>query len=198
MSDYIAGLRELVGNRLLMLSGVAAIVRDAEGRVLFVREGPEAHWPLPGGGMEPGETPAEATVREVYEETGFDVVPERLVGVFSGLGFRHHYPNGHEVEWTGIVFECRHVGGGFAPMDGEVSEHRYFDVAEAPDLFLDYPSDLLVPRDLPMVQELEQVVVSEAHRPEPPIRVSRGATVTVLPQPEARPGLVYVRAAMAE
>ncbi|MEM6930090.1 MAG: NUDIX domain-containing protein, partial [Myxococcota bacterium] len=148
----------------------------------------------PGGGIDPGEAPVRALLREVYEETGFDVVPERLVGVFSGLGFRHHYANGHEVEWTGIVFECRHVGGAFVPMDGEVAEHRYFDVAEAPGLFLDYPSDLLVPRDSPIVQELEQVVVTEAHRPEPPLRWPRGVVVTVLSQAEGSPDLVRVRA----
>jgi 8-oxo-dGTP diphosphatase len=62
--------------------GVSAlIVRD--GRVLMVRRGKEpfeGYWSLPGGRVEPGETPQEAVRREVREETGLEVE----VGDFAG------------------------------------------------------------------------------------------------------------------
>jgi TDG/mug DNA glycosylase family protein len=53
---------------------VRALVRDPEGRVLLVRfEFPaKTVWSLPGGGIEPGETPEEAIARELREEAGFD------------------------------------------------------------------------------------------------------------------------------
>jgi ADP-ribose pyrophosphatase YjhB (NUDIX family) len=60
-----------------------AIVLDASGRLLLVRRGrppAQGRWSLPGGRVEPGETPAQAAVREVREETGLDVVVSRLVG----------------------------------------------------------------------------------------------------------------------
>src|SRR2546430_16924216 len=54
-----------------------AVVKDQAGRLLLVRRGREpgrGRWSLPGGRVEPGETAAEAAVREVREETGLDVV----------------------------------------------------------------------------------------------------------------------------
>jgi 8-oxo-dGTP diphosphatase len=62
---------------------VGAIVHDAEGRLLVIRRGRppgEGRWSLPGGRVEPGESDAQAVVRELAEETGLRVEPGRLVG----------------------------------------------------------------------------------------------------------------------
>lgn len=53
-----------------------AVVRDASGRLLLVRRGHEpalGKWSLPGGRIEPGESPQQAAAREVREETGLEV-----------------------------------------------------------------------------------------------------------------------------
>jgi 8-oxo-dGTP diphosphatase len=60
----------------------AVIMRD--GRLLMVHErsrrsGGGEWWTLPGGGVEPGETPEEAVRREVFEETGLVVGDARYV-----------------------------------------------------------------------------------------------------------------------
>jgi len=147
ISDYLRDLRAIVGQRLLLLPGVAAIVRDAEGRVLFLRRADDGRWGLPAGFVEPGETPAEAVAREVHEETGLIVRPVQVAGVFGGGRFRHRYANGDEVEFTVIVFDCEALGGDLAPLDGEALELRYFARDDAPELPLAYPRDLL---DRPM------------------------------------------------
>lgn len=60
-----------------LVACVGAVVRDDAGRLLLIRRGQEpsrGRWSLPGGRVEPGETPEQAVVREVREETGLDVV----------------------------------------------------------------------------------------------------------------------------
>ncbi len=64
--------------------GVFAAIFDNHGRILCVKQsaGPRK-WTLPGGRMESGESPIEALVREVREETGYHVEVGDLIGVYS-------------------------------------------------------------------------------------------------------------------
>ena len=72
-----------MGRPLPEVPCVGAVVHDARGRLLLIRRGhaPSAGlWSVPGGRMEPGETEAQAVVREVAEETGLRVRADRVVG----------------------------------------------------------------------------------------------------------------------
>ena len=90
--------------------------------------------------MEPGEAPGRALVREVFEETGLLVRPERVVGVFGGSDkFRRTYANGDNVEYFDVVFACTPLGGGLECRDGEAAEVRYFPFSELSTLELTYP-----------------------------------------------------------
>jgi 8-oxo-dGTP diphosphatase len=65
---------------------VRALILNEDGEVLLIRSWfGSQRWSLPGGGIKQAETPAEATVREVYEETGLRVAIEDLheVGTFK-------------------------------------------------------------------------------------------------------------------
>src|SRR5687768_8972457 len=120
-------LRERIGSELVLMPGVTAIVRNEAGEVLLQRRREDGRWGLPGGSVEPGEAPAQALVREVFEETGLRVRPERILGVFGGNErFRIRYRNGDVVEYTIVTFECRVVAGGLEPQDGESLELRFF------------------------------------------------------------------------
>ena len=62
---------------------VGAVIKDDQGRLLLIKRGhaPGAGlWSLPGGRIEPGETGAEALVREMREETGLVIDPGQLIG----------------------------------------------------------------------------------------------------------------------
>ena len=111
ISEYLRGLREKIGRDLVLNPGVAALIRDEEGRILLQRRSDDGSWSLPAGAVDPGESPAQAVVREVWEETGLKVVPVGLAGVFSGEGFLHVYPNGDRIDVFSVVFLCRAVGG---------------------------------------------------------------------------------------
>lgn len=64
---------------------VAAAIPDADGRLLAVRRADNGHWEPPGGILELDETIEAGVVREVLEETGVIVRPERLTGVYQNM-----------------------------------------------------------------------------------------------------------------
>jgi 8-oxo-dGTP diphosphatase len=130
ISDYLSALRQRVGHDLVVVPGVAGIVLDGHGRVLLQRRSDSGEWGLPGGMVDPGESPARTVVREVHEETGLLVRPERLAGVVGP----HHvvYPNSDVVEVTSSAFVCSVVGGRLEPLDGESSELRFVALDEMP------------------------------------------------------------------
>jgi 8-oxo-dGTP pyrophosphatase MutT (NUDIX family) len=126
ISKYVARLRACVGHERLLLSAAAACIRDDQGRVLVLRrQGEQELWSVPGGSMDPGERLDEAVVREVREETGLEVVPVALIGVYSGPEYAFVYPNGDLVQPVTTFFECRIVGGTLAPDMEEIVEARW-------------------------------------------------------------------------
>ena len=142
ISEYLAGLREKVGTRLLLVPSVAAIVRNEDGEVLLMKSSDSRQWSLPGGAVDPGETPREAIVREVAEETGLVVQPVTVAAVLGGKEFRHTYPNGDLVEYAIVLFECRIDGGTLEAIDGEAEELQWFLPADMPQLGFPYPPHL--------------------------------------------------------
>ena len=56
MSPYYQSLRDTLGSRLLLMPSVAAIIHDAEGRLLLIQK-QDGSYSLPAGTIEPGETP---------------------------------------------------------------------------------------------------------------------------------------------
>ena len=108
--SHIDAVRSLVGSMLLAVPGVAALVEDAAG-VVLLRHAESGLWELPGGAVEPAEHPADAVAREVFEETGLTVVPERILAVHGGPEHHVRYHNGDEVAYVTTVFGCRPIGG---------------------------------------------------------------------------------------
>ena len=80
---------------------VAAAIIDQAGRLLAVRRSDNGHWEPPGGVLELDETIHAGLRREVREETGLEVEPEALTGVYKNM--RHGI--------IALVFRCRIIGG---------------------------------------------------------------------------------------
>jgi ADP-ribose pyrophosphatase YjhB (NUDIX family) len=102
---------------------VVAVVEDD--KVLLTKREDFPVWCLPGGGIENGETLAEAAVREVQEETGVNVKLTRLVGLYS------------RPEWSqsgshGILFAASHIDGQLRTQTAETVDAGFFHPADLP------------------------------------------------------------------
>jgi 8-oxo-dGTP pyrophosphatase MutT (NUDIX family) len=133
--DYVRDLRAAVGTRRLILVGASAVIFDEVGQVLLVRRGDTGLWSLPAGIMDMDEAIAETVVREVREETGLDVEPVRLTGLYTNPSLQNMtYPNGDQVHVVNATFECRVVGGRLRPDGEETLDVAYFPPSALPRL----------------------------------------------------------------
>lgn len=142
LPEYVRRLREKVGSELLMLPCVMGLVCNQVGDFLLIQHSDTGKWGFPAGLIEPGETPVEAIRREIREETGLEIEPERLIGVLGAQVYRHRYPNGDLVEPLAVVFGCRILAGELHQqmgLDTEVKSLKFFTQAQLPDLNLPYP-----------------------------------------------------------
>lgn len=128
---YVEGLRQHIGHAPVIMTCAGCAVLDDSGRVLLQRRGDaDGAWGLPGGAMELGETLEETAVRETREETGLDVRPDELLGVYTGP--LHTYANGDVVQAVVVVLMATQVGGRLTIDGGETADLGWFDVQDLP------------------------------------------------------------------
>jgi ADP-ribose pyrophosphatase YjhB (NUDIX family) len=116
---------------------------------------------LPAGAIEIGESPAQAVIREVYEERGLFVRPVRLIATFGGESFRLMYPDGNEVEYVATMFECEVVSGTLEAIDGESKQLAYFPKNERPPLDLPYPDQVFEKSEASSYLEWEEECLTD-------------------------------------
>lgn len=107
------------------VAGATAFIQDAEGRVLLFKHTyrPQHPWGLPGGWIKRGEKVEDALVRELREESGFEVVVGHLLTAELHPKTRH----------IDLIYACRVIGGAFRQSD-EVSDYAYVAPADLPPL----------------------------------------------------------------
>ena len=93
---------------------VAAVITDDHGRALLIQRRDNHHWEPPGGVLELGESIEDGLRREVREETGLDVEPLTLTGVYKNM----------TRAIVALVFRCTATGGQLT-VNGEVTAFRW-------------------------------------------------------------------------
>jgi 8-oxo-dGTP pyrophosphatase MutT (NUDIX family) len=134
MSEYVKVLRAAIGHKRLLLPSVSALVYDDIGRLLLVRQRDGDAWSTPGGAIEFDESPADAVLRETWEETGLTVSVTRLFGLYGGPNFVVHYDNGDEAQYVMAAFECAVRGGTLRSDGSETIDVRFWAADENPNL----------------------------------------------------------------
>src|SRR5215472_9340033 len=104
---------------------VAAVITDDHGRALLIQRRDNGHWEPPGGLLELGETIEDGLRREVREETGLEIDPVALTGVYKNMtrGI------------IALVFLCKMPAGLWRlAANDEIAAFRWADEAEVADL----------------------------------------------------------------
>jgi ADP-ribose pyrophosphatase YjhB (NUDIX family) len=105
-------------------ASVAAMIFDEQGKILlFKHTYRKFEWGIPAGGLEYGEQPENAIVREVFEETGMQIKVKKLLLAESSK-------EDHNIS---LIYLCEIVNGAFEE-SLEISEMKYFDVNDLPKM----------------------------------------------------------------
>lgn len=108
----------------------AAVIKDNQ--ILLVQESTDKCWAMPGGWADVGDIPSQVAIRETKEESGFDVIPRKVIGVFDANRLGGHLELFHAFK---IIFLCDLIGGEARTSD-ETLDVKFFPLDKLPPLSL--------------------------------------------------------------
>ena len=108
-TDYYNDPNAPRANRIVPTA--TAVIINSEGKFLLQQRKDNASWALPGGKLEIGENITQTVIREVKEETGLDIVPEYVIGIYSDPKHVVAFSNGEVRQPFSICFACKITGG---------------------------------------------------------------------------------------
>jgi 8-oxo-dGTP diphosphatase len=133
--SYAGQLRKIVGNHLLMIPGGRAVLEREDGKILLHRRPDFGIWGLPTGGTEDGECIEECIWREVFEETGLQMLNHQAFGFASDPNFEIvSYPNGDLIHCFSLIWHATKWQGTLMQSNDESLEIDFFDPKSLPEM----------------------------------------------------------------
>lgn len=107
----------------------AAVALVDDDKILMLKRKDNKKWTLPGGTLDFGESLTDCAVREVMEETGFNISIQDVVGTYTDGDIRIEYSDGEVRQEFTIVYLGK-INGGTAELDDESSEYKWISFNE--------------------------------------------------------------------
>jgi 8-oxo-dGTP pyrophosphatase MutT (NUDIX family) len=111
----------------------AVALFDGDRKILLLRRKDNDKWTMPGGTMDFGESLGQCAVREVREETGFDIEISGLIGTYTDPNVLIGYSDG-EVRQEFTLLYAAEIKGGELRIDHESKEAVWVSIADALNL----------------------------------------------------------------
>lgn len=141
MEEYIQNLRKKIGHDPVILNYAGCVFFTDDGKLVLQKRSDCGEWGFFGGLAELGESLEEAAVREIREESGYDVEITSLYGIYSKYFVT--YANQDKAQTVCTLFRAKIVGGTPVRSNSETKEIGYFDLSHPPKMFCKQHQDIL-------------------------------------------------------
>lgn len=129
--SYLSQVRKLIDKQELIITAARAVIRNQEGRILFIRRRDNGLWAMPAGGQELGESILDCLKREVKEESGLDVIFATPMAIYSQLSVVNS--SGDPYQLFLVQFLVDEWSGELVTETDETVDARFLDLDELPE-----------------------------------------------------------------
>ncbi|MBG0771021.1 MAG: NUDIX domain-containing protein [Anaerolineaceae bacterium] len=132
--SYVGQLREKIGNDILIVPTVRAVIPNAQGEILFIRRSDDGSWGMPAGSIELNESISDCLQREVREETGLEVLEAQPMAIYSEPRFAFTTCFGGKHQMFSVVFIVTKWTGQLTTQTDETIDARFFSLNNLPPI----------------------------------------------------------------
>lgn len=129
--SYLSQVQKLIDKQELIITAARAVIRDQEGRILFIRRRDNGLWAMPAGGQELGESILDCLKREVKEESGLDVILATPMAIYSQVSIVT--ASGDPYQLFLVQFLIDEWSGELVTETNETVDARFLDLDELPE-----------------------------------------------------------------